>query len=131
MPAWPTPDRKPRKYDPRIDPFRYEKELQEWVRNACRRLGLLYFHTHNSKHSPFGFPDCIIIDKRQPHRPRLLALELKTPWNPNPTGKQKEWLDAFALLGFILNTSAGYTAVQAYLCTHEDLTEIAQVLATS
>lgn len=38
-----------------------EQELQDLVIMACRRMGLLYYHTHDSRRSEPGFPDLVIV----------------------------------------------------------------------
>ena len=41
-----------------------ESELQEAVRVMCAQLGLYQYHTHDSRRSALGFPDCVIINLR-------------------------------------------------------------------
>ena len=65
-----------------------EKDLQEQVRQMAVTLGWLYYHTHNSRHSPEGFPDCVLVKGE-----RLVIAELKR-WDKNPTPAQYEWLNA-------------------------------------
>ena len=64
-----------------------ERQLQECVRQLCRLLGCLYWHAHDSRHSPAGFPDCVIVTKDR----RIIFSELKSA-----TGKltppQVQWL---------------------------------------
>lgn len=38
-----------------------EAELQQCVADACSRLGLLHYHSHDSRRSEPGFPDSVII----------------------------------------------------------------------
>ena len=70
-----------------------ERELQEEVRKAVKKLGGLYYHTWNSQHSPDGFPDCVIV-----LHGRVLVRELKRE-NQEPTAKQRQWLDALTAAG--------------------------------
>lgn len=37
-----------------------EGELEALIAGACKQLGLLRWHTHNSKHSPKGWVDDVI-----------------------------------------------------------------------
>jgi hypothetical protein len=41
-----------------------EAELQRVVEEACKRLGLLCYHTYDSRRSEPGFPDCTIVGSR-------------------------------------------------------------------
>lgn len=50
-----------------------EKVLQELVRRTARAFGWGFYHTHNSRHSPAGFPDCVMVKGG-----RLVFAELKT-----------------------------------------------------
>lgn len=38
-----------------------ENDMLAYVRTACRELGLLVYHTHDSRRSEAGFPDCVIV----------------------------------------------------------------------
>lgn len=67
-----------------------EKQLQECVRKLCKLLGCAYFHVHNSKRSPPGFPDCVIITTDR----RVIFAELKTERGKLSIAQQAwlEWL---------------------------------------
>lgn len=57
-------------------------------------LGWKHYHTYNSKHSPPGWPDLVLI-----RAPRLIFVELKTPRYPTVTSDQRWWLDNLAMCG--------------------------------
>ena len=50
-----------------------EKQLQENVRQLALYYRGLYYHTHDSRRSPGGFPDAVIVKDN-----RLLIYELKS-----------------------------------------------------
>ncbi len=70
-----------------------ENELDKAIRRLCRDLSLRVYHTHDSRRSPAGFPDLVIVG---PHG--VLYAELKSV-----TGKlrpeQAEWRDALFAAG--------------------------------
>lgn len=74
---------------PELLQFPTEAALQAFVVKQARSKGYLAYHTHNSKHSDKGFPDCVILGGG-----RLIVAELKVRkgW-PNPA--QRLYLDAF------------------------------------
>lgn len=49
-----------------------EAELQRLVAEACARLGLMHYHTYDSRRSDPGFPDSVIVGRR------ILFRELKS-----------------------------------------------------
>lgn len=89
-----------------------EKVFQEQLRQLCTAQKWLYFHVHNAKHSPSGFPDLAAI-----RHERLIAAELKRVGNV-PTAAQAAWLAAFA----------GVRTVETYVWTPEDMPTILEVL---
>jgi hypothetical protein len=70
-----------------------EAELQESVRALAKQLGLRMYHTHTSRHSPAGFPDCVILGAG-----RVMFRELKRQ-RGKPTPDQQCWLDGLAACG--------------------------------
>ncbi len=67
-----------------------EGDLQESVRQMCRAFDRLYYHTHDARKSPEGFPDATIIVGDL-----LILRELKT-MTGKPTPAQLRWLDALS-----------------------------------
>jgi hypothetical protein len=70
-----------------------EKKLQQLTVNLCRGYGMRCYHTHDSRRSEAGFPDCVIAHPSGP-----IYAELKTEKN-RPMTDQVWWLDYFAGLG--------------------------------
>jgi len=72
-----------------------EAELQEAVRSAALMGGWRFYHTHDSRRSPAGFPDLVLL---HPKRRLLLFVELKSA-----TGRlsldQADWLDCLGEIG--------------------------------
>ena len=67
-----------------------EAELEIHVRHLIKDLGLLWYHTHDSRRSPSGFPDLVIVGDRVIYR------ELKTA-KGKVADDQAAWLDALVL----------------------------------
>lgn len=65
-----------------------EAELQSAVIDLARYLGYEHYHTHNSRRSPAGFPDLVLVHRTSG---RLIFAELKSA-----TGRlsdhQRGWL---------------------------------------
>lgn len=61
-----------------------EAELQRLVAEACARLGLLCYHTYDSRRSQPGYPDCTIVGTRLIHRELKSARGTLTP-------EQRRW----------------------------------------
>lgn len=72
---------------------RTEAALYRQIKSACKKLGLKYYHTHNSRRSDEGFPDCVIVGPCG-----LLFRECKRSPKEKPTKDQQEWLDAINAL---------------------------------
>lgn len=70
-----------------------ENELDRAIRRLCKDLNLRLYHTHDSRRSPAGFPDLVIVG---PYG--VLYIELKSM-----TGKlrpeQAEWRDDLIAAG--------------------------------
>ncbi len=78
-----------------------EKNLQEAVRKIVISVrgnagnpDLLYYHTHDSRRSPAGFPDCVFAWRSG----RVVYAELKSE-KGRLTPDQRRWLDYLALSG--------------------------------
>jgi hypothetical protein len=69
-----------------------EATFQEQVRKLAVDTGWLYYHTHDSRRSPEGYPDVHLVKP-----PRIIHAELKVD-DPKekPSRAQRVWLDAFA-----------------------------------
>ena len=61
-----------------------EAELQRFVEQACERLGLLCYHTYDSRRSQPGYPDCTIAGAR------ILFRELKSK-DGKLSPEQRRW----------------------------------------
>jgi len=72
-----------------------ETELQEAIREAAELGGWLYYHTHDSRRSPAGFPDVVLV---HPTRHELVFLELKRSTGV-ATGAQIAWIEALRAAG--------------------------------
>ncbi len=71
-----------------------EKHFLEAVVDLARRLSWDHvYHTHDSRHSPAGFPDLILL-----RDDRVVVAELKVGKN-QPSAEQAQWLEAFAEAG--------------------------------
>lgn len=74
-----------------------ERALQSAIVQAARSLGFFCYFTWNSRHSPEGFPDLILVKNGV-----ILVYELKTE-KGRMRPMQQEWLDA--LNGATVQTS--------------------------
>ena len=72
-----------------------ETTLQTKVEMAARELGWLFYHTHDSRRSQAGFPDCVFL---HPTGGRLIVRELKS-MKGTASAEQKKWLAGFQAAG--------------------------------
>lgn len=72
-----------------------EKELQEEVLRLASRLGWWSYHTFNSQRSTPGFPDLLLVNRRQR---RSMFRELKRT-GKKPTAAQANCLDLLEIAG--------------------------------
>lgn len=70
-----------------------EAELAEQIRQYARTLGMLRFHTYDSRRSEAGFPDEVLVGNR-----RVLFRELKRQ-GKNPTPAQQQWITRMEAAG--------------------------------
>ena len=75
-----------------------ESELEDAVRDACQRFGLLAYHPYNSQRSEPGFPDWTIVGPGG-----LIFRELKGIDVNGRLGRltpaQRQWLDVLKAAG--------------------------------
>ena len=91
-----------------------ERDFQEQVRRVATANNWLFYHTHNSRYSPAGFPDCVIL--RPPDYrgwSPLIVAELKRE-GQQPTPIQQEWLDAFRATFGVLADADDYVIVECW-----------------
>ena len=72
-----------------------EADLREQIRTLCKLYGWLMYFTWNSRNSPSGFPDLVLVN---PQQKRVVFAELKTEAGKVTPG-QAEWLDALMACG--------------------------------
>lgn len=73
-----------------------EAEFQAHVVQAAEATGWRWYHTHDSRRSPAGYPDLFLA--RGGSRPGVLWVELKT-MRGRVSAAQQEWLDLLAAAG--------------------------------
>lgn len=89
-----------------------EKQWAATVVEAARRLGWKVYFTWNSRHSPPGFPDLVIL-----RAPRCIMAELKTA-KGRTTPAQDDWLDGFRAV----------PAIETFLWRPADFDDIVELL---
>jgi hypothetical protein len=63
-----------------------ERDYQEAIVEAARVCGWRVYHTHDSRHSPAGFPDLVLV-----RPPQLLFVELKSARGV-VSADQRDWI---------------------------------------
>lgn len=91
-----------------------EAKFQAQVSGLARVQGWLDYHTHDSRRSDPGFPDCVFVRGE-----RVIFAELKREKGGVTSPKQKAWLAALEATG----------AVEAYLWKPSDWPQITKVLS--
>lgn len=67
-----------------------ERDLMAEVRSLAEGMGWLVYHTWNSRHSPSGLPDLLMVKGH-----RMIAAELKTTAG-KVSEAQQAWLEALS-----------------------------------
>ena len=75
------------------DPRMTERRFQQQVIRCAELLGWRWYHVRDSRRSPAGFPDLVLV-----RRPRVIFAELKTDRN-HPTDDQRAWLEDLRACG--------------------------------
>ena len=87
-----------------------EGDFQAHLIELAKLHGWRHYHTHNSRHSPAGFPDLVLV-----RPPRLIFAELKAG-RRKPTDAQREWLSDLERI----------PKIETYVWYPEDLNAIAK-----
>lgn len=77
-----------------------ERELQQAVTDAAQLYGWRVYHTYDSRRSPSGFPDLVLLRREQ-----LIFVELKRQKRAKISAAQQAWIDE---LGAVTTISAGF-----------------------
>ena len=88
-----VPGSQPATRDQQPETRRSEKALQAALTEALTRAGWIYYHTHDSRHSPAGYPDLVAL-----RGARCLVAELKSATG-TLTPAQQTWLEAWRRIG--------------------------------
>ena len=91
-----------------------EADLREQIRTLCKLYGWLMYFTWNSRNSPSGFPDLVLVNPRQG---RVIFAELKTD-KGRLTQQQDEWIGALRMC----------EQSEVHIWRPDDITEIARIL---
>lgn len=106
-----------------------EAALQEQIRKLAQTFGWKYYHTHDSRNSPEGFPDVVLVRAGV-----LIFAELKRE-GLNPTRAQNAWIheltsvqgEAERVCEFDYGIDI-YRPVRVFVWRPSDLTEIERTL---
>lgn len=90
-----------------------EREFQAQIVELAELHGFAWYHTHDSRRSPAGFPDLILVKP-----PRFIAAELKTS-SGRTRPEQKAWLELLARC----------PGIEVYLWRPDDFDGIARLLS--
>lgn len=99
-----------------------EAEFQSNVIEMASALGWRHYHTHDSRRSPGGFPDLVLV-----RRGRLVFAELKRV-NERLRDDQREWIEDIAYAERIVGLSSSQRPLQVYVWRPCDMDEIEGVL---
>ncbi|QDH85641.1 VRR-NUC domain-containing protein [Brevibacterium phage 4C] len=72
-----------------------ERQLQDQIIELAKRMGLIVYHTHDSRRSEPGFPDIVLV---HPKQRRVMWRELKSETGTT-TPEQKVWISTLSLVG--------------------------------
>lgn len=89
-----------------------ESSFQIILLNLARQCGWRHYHTHDSRKSPSGFPDLVLV------RERVIFAELKGETTPVEE-EQQEWLTMLSRAG-----------AEVYLWRRSDWDDISTTLTT-
>ena len=70
-----------------------EADLREQIRTLCKLYGWLMYFTWNSRNSPSGFPDLVLVN---PQQKRVVFAELKSE-KGQVTDNQTQWQAALIM----------------------------------
>lgn len=100
-------------------PVMTEKQLQAAIIDAARLLGWRVQWTHDSRHSPAGYPDLTLVRARPGEPPRLLFVELKTERGV-VSPEQAAWLHDLVTLSACASALGQPSLVQACVWRPQD-----------
>lgn len=84
-----------REYRLRVSRSVSERDFQAQVIKLATTLGWRHYHTHDSRRSPAGFPDLVLVN---PARRRVMYRELKAERGRVST-MQQDWLGMLSACG--------------------------------